>query len=212
MGVQMATDIKELYPNKSVTLVHSRKVVMNKFHHGLHDIIEDRCLELGIDMRLGSRVKIPPKGYPTDGSQFDVELEDGSKIPADFAVRLFFQRKLPPCADAMLLDHLHWTDTTVKCSPIFCTGDYRQHWIHSHVEDFADLRNTPSFICRWRCRSNGCTQSCQTVSRSVSDLDCNANAQPEVRNKLNWLSRTSNMFSMESHSRSMTPQNQQPFI
>lgn len=94
VGVQMATDIKELYPNKSVTLVHSRKIVMNKFHHGLHDIIEDRCRELGIDMRLGSRVKLPPNGYPTDGSQFDVELEDGSRIPVDFAVRLFLRRKL----------------------------------------------------------------------------------------------------------------------
>lgn len=93
VGVQMATDIKELYPNKSVTLAHSREKVMNKFHHGLHDIIEDRCRELGIDMRLGSRVKLPPKGYPTDGSQFDVELEDGSKIPADFAVSFSFLRE-----------------------------------------------------------------------------------------------------------------------
>ena len=31
VGVQMATDIKELYPQKSVVLVHSRKNVMNKF-------------------------------------------------------------------------------------------------------------------------------------------------------------------------------------
>lgn len=86
VGVQTATDIKELYPDKSVTLVHSRKTVMHKFHQKFHDIIEERCTELGIQMRLGSRVKVPPNGYPADGTSFNVELEDGSKIHADLAV------------------------------------------------------------------------------------------------------------------------------
>ncbi|KUJ07593.1 FAD/NAD(P)-binding domain-containing protein [Mollisia scopiformis] len=86
VGVQAATDIKELYPEKSVTLVHSRKTVMNRFHTKLHDIIEERCNELGIELKLGSRVKLPHEGYPTDGSIFNVELEDGTAIPADFAL------------------------------------------------------------------------------------------------------------------------------
>lgn len=88
VGVQMATDIKELYPDKSVTLVHSRKTVMNRFDRKLHDLIEERCENLGITMKLGSRVKLPPGGYPTDGSPFSVKLEDGSSIPADFAVKI----------------------------------------------------------------------------------------------------------------------------
>lgn len=87
VGVQAATDIKELYPEKSVTLVHSRKTVMNRFHTKLHEIIDERCNELGIEMKLGSRVKLPSGRYPTDGSIFNVELEDGTSIPADFAVR-----------------------------------------------------------------------------------------------------------------------------
>ena len=86
VGVQMATDIKELYPQKSVVLVHSRQNVMNKFHYKFHDIITERCDELGIDMVLGSRVKLPAKGYPTDGSHFNVELESGKMISADFAI------------------------------------------------------------------------------------------------------------------------------
>lgn len=82
----MATDIGELYPEKSVTLVHSRANVMNKFDSRLHDIIAERCKELGVNLKLGSRVKVPSEGYPTDGSRFNVELEDGTSIPADFAV------------------------------------------------------------------------------------------------------------------------------
>ncbi|KAG9573137.1 FAD/NAD(P)-binding domain-containing protein, partial [Aureobasidium melanogenum] len=86
VGVQMATDIKEVYPEKSVTLVHSRMQLMNKFHPQLDRIIKERCEELGVKLKLGSRVKLPAKGYPTDGSTFNVELQDGSTISTDFAV------------------------------------------------------------------------------------------------------------------------------
>jgi NADH dehydrogenase FAD-containing subunit len=109
VGVQMATDIKELYPDKEVTLVHSRQTVMNKFHRKLHDIIEKRCEELGINMKLGSRVKVPTEGYPKDGSRFNVEFEDGSSIPADLAVK-------PPIPCEILSIML------MKCVQIVCTG------------------------------------------------------------------------------------------
>lgn len=86
MGVQSATDIKEIYPDKNVTLIHSRERLMNKFHPKMDRIIKDRCAELGINLKLGSRVKLPPKGYPTDGSKFNVELQDGSSVRTDFAI------------------------------------------------------------------------------------------------------------------------------
>ncbi|GAM82966.1 hypothetical protein ANO11243_009520 [Dothideomycetidae sp. 11243] len=86
VGVQMATDIKELYPSKCVTLIHSRKTVMNRFHPKLSEMVADRCRELDIDMKWGARVKLPADGYPTDGRTFNVDFEDGSHIAADFAI------------------------------------------------------------------------------------------------------------------------------
>jgi hypothetical protein len=86
VGVQMATDIKEIYPEKAVTLIHSREQIMNKFHPQLDRIIKERCEELGVQLKLGSRVKLPAKGYPTDGSTFEVELQDGTSVSTDFAV------------------------------------------------------------------------------------------------------------------------------
>lgn len=82
----MATDIKELYPNKSVTLVHSRPTVMNRFDSRLDRIIKERCKELGVNLRLGSRVKVPTRGYPNNGNRFTIDLQDGSSIPADLAI------------------------------------------------------------------------------------------------------------------------------
>jgi pyruvate/2-oxoglutarate dehydrogenase complex dihydrolipoamide dehydrogenase (E3) component len=48
VGVQMATDLKEFYPEKEVTLVHSRAHVMPQFHEKLHEIIAKRFDALGI--------------------------------------------------------------------------------------------------------------------------------------------------------------------
>lgn len=87
VGVQMATDIAQLFPSKDVTLVHSRSTVMSKFDPRLHAIVSQRFSELGVKTVLGNgRVQVPETGYPTDGSEFSVEVADGTKIPADFAI------------------------------------------------------------------------------------------------------------------------------
>lgn len=86
VGVQMATDIKQLFPEKNVTLVHSRPNVMSKFDARLHDIVQQRFDELGVQTVLGKRVKLPSGGYPIDGREFSIELQDGTKVPANFAI------------------------------------------------------------------------------------------------------------------------------
>ncbi|KAF2224637.1 hypothetical protein BDZ85DRAFT_194937 [Elsinoe ampelina] len=86
VGVQTATDIKELYPEKSVTLIHSRPTLMSRMNTQLDQLIKSRFEELGVATKLGSRVKLPTEGYPTDGRGYDVELSDGSKVHTDFAI------------------------------------------------------------------------------------------------------------------------------
>lgn len=48
VGVQMATDMKELYPEKEITVVQSRDQLMPQFHRGLHELVKKRFEELGI--------------------------------------------------------------------------------------------------------------------------------------------------------------------
>ncbi|KAJ8125273.1 hypothetical protein O1611_g8366 [Lasiodiplodia mahajangana] len=48
VGVQMATDLKEIYPEKEITLVHSRNQLMPLYHKKLDEIIKERCQELGV--------------------------------------------------------------------------------------------------------------------------------------------------------------------
>ena len=84
-GVQMACDIKEIFPDKTVTLVQSREILMPAFDRRLHDIIAKRFAELGVNFITGRRVRISQDQPP--GSQLSsVELSDGTSIPADLVI------------------------------------------------------------------------------------------------------------------------------
>jgi pyruvate/2-oxoglutarate dehydrogenase complex dihydrolipoamide dehydrogenase (E3) component len=48
VGVQMACDLKEVYPEKDITLAHSREKLMPLYHEALSNIIKDRFKELGV--------------------------------------------------------------------------------------------------------------------------------------------------------------------
>lgn len=87
VGVQMATDLRELHPDKKVTLVQSRDRLMPRFHSQFHDIIAERFSELGVDLVLNNRVVIPDGGFPEDGRTFNVQLKDGSEIETQLVIR-----------------------------------------------------------------------------------------------------------------------------
>lgn len=86
VGIQMAADLKEKFPSKQVTLVHSRDKVMPRFHSQFHDLIQERFTELGIRLITNSRVVFPKGGFPEDGSTFTVDLADGTKVDAQLVI------------------------------------------------------------------------------------------------------------------------------
>ncbi|KAH8686505.1 hypothetical protein BGZ61DRAFT_52986 [Ilyonectria robusta] len=111
VGVQMATDLKEIYPEKSVTLVHSRDRIMQLYHPKMDQIIRDRFTELGVSVITGTRAVVPPGGFPNDGSNFELELKDGRKVPTDFVIAATgqtpntqFLETLEPSPDSSLIN------------------------------------------------------------------------------------------------------------
>lgn len=88
VGVQMALDLKELYPEKEVTVVHSRDRLMQNFHPKLHEIISDAFQEKGINLITSTRAKLPPNGaFPNNGQLFNVEFTNGQQpITTDFVI------------------------------------------------------------------------------------------------------------------------------
>ncbi|KAI1129991.1 FAD/NAD(P)-binding domain-containing protein [Nemania abortiva] len=87
VGVQMATDLKEIYPEKEITLVHSRTQLMPLYHKKLDEIIKERCQELGVKLVLGSRVNIPADEFQNaSGEPITVSLQNGTTLQADVVI------------------------------------------------------------------------------------------------------------------------------
>ncbi|KAI0877993.1 FAD/NAD(P)-binding domain-containing protein [Hypoxylon argillaceum] len=89
VGVQMATDLKEIYPDKEITLVHSRTQLMPLYHKKLDEIIKARCEELGVKLVLGSRVNIPADEFQqenTSGKPIVISLQNGDTLQADVVI------------------------------------------------------------------------------------------------------------------------------
>ncbi|TIC89998.1 Apoptosis-inducing factor-like protein A [Colletotrichum higginsianum] len=106
VGVQMATDLKELYPAKEVTLVHSREHLMPLYHTKMDEIIKSRFSELGVKLITGTRAVLPP-----DGTQGALKLTDGREIVADLVIPATgqtpnngFVKTLEPSTDDPLLN------------------------------------------------------------------------------------------------------------
>ncbi|KZL74465.1 FAD/NAD-binding protein [Colletotrichum tofieldiae] len=75
-GVELATDAKDQYPEKNVTLVHSRDAVMNRFGQDLQVGALKGLKELGIEVILGERTTTES---PVDGF---VTLRSGRRVNA----------------------------------------------------------------------------------------------------------------------------------
>ena len=84
--MQMATDLKEYFPDKQVTVAQSRDRLMPKFHDKLHELIKRRFDELGVNFHTGARVVIPPGGFPDEEGSINVKLSNGESVRTDFVI------------------------------------------------------------------------------------------------------------------------------
>ncbi|KAH6847104.1 hypothetical protein B0I37DRAFT_374300 [Chaetomium sp. MPI-CAGE-AT-0009] len=93
VGVQMACDVKELWPGKRVVLVHSRERLMPVYHERLSGLIRERFEELGVEVVLGSRAVVPEGGWPVvggggaaAGEKVEVRLQDERVVTGDVVI------------------------------------------------------------------------------------------------------------------------------
>nr|KMM69653.1 hypothetical protein CPAG_05967 [Coccidioides posadasii RMSCC 3488] len=85
-GVEIAADAKEQYPDKGVTLVHSRGGVMNRFGPELQDAARKALEGLGVEVILNDKVahEALEEGH--------VVLKSGRTVKADYVVNCTGQK------------------------------------------------------------------------------------------------------------------------
>ncbi|WVQ78397.1 hypothetical protein IAT38_000483 [Cryptococcus sp. DSM 104549] len=87
LGIQYAADLKDVYPEKKITLLHSRKRVMPIYPIELHEKIMEGLERLGVEVILGERVLTWPSDPDTyDGSTKFVTTDKGRTFEADLVL------------------------------------------------------------------------------------------------------------------------------
>ncbi|CAH0002555.1 unnamed protein product [Clonostachys byssicola] len=85
-GVEVATDAKAKYPDKKVTLVHSRNALMHRFGEKLHVAALEGTEKLGVEVILEDRVVGRNEISKT------VHLKSGRELECDFMINCVGQK------------------------------------------------------------------------------------------------------------------------
>ncbi|KAI8825124.1 uncharacterized protein EV422DRAFT_246596 [Fimicolochytrium jonesii] len=85
VGLELAAEIKEHYPEKTVTIVHSRDRYMMGYKMGIHSKSYGILKELGVHQILGDRLIIPDSGVE-DGVLCTLRTKLGKEIECDLLI------------------------------------------------------------------------------------------------------------------------------
>ncbi|OWZ57378.1 oxidoreductase [Cryptococcus neoformans c45] len=87
LGIEYASDLKDLYPEKKITLLHSRTRVMPLYPIELHMIIIEALTKMGVEVVLGERVVTWPDEPETlDGKTKYVTTDKSRTFEADIVL------------------------------------------------------------------------------------------------------------------------------
>jgi NADH dehydrogenase FAD-containing subunit len=88
-GIELAADAKAQFPQKNITLIHSRKTLLHEgFGVEAHRRIYQEMESLGVNLLLGEKPAIP-----TDEGAGELTLSGGESVRFDCLVRLVLPRK-----------------------------------------------------------------------------------------------------------------------
>lgn len=90
LGVQLAGDIAERYPEKEVTLTHSRNL-LPRFDPWMHEQASQHLERLGVKLILGSRADLGS----ISPDQKSLRLQNGQQLTADLIVRVHLFLVMP---------------------------------------------------------------------------------------------------------------------
>ncbi|OWT37715.1 oxidoreductase [Cryptococcus neoformans Bt1] len=93
LGIQYATDLKDVYPEKKVTLLHSRTRLLPIYPIKLHVKVMETLTKMGVDVVLGERVMTwPDEPEVLDGKIKYVTTDKGRTFKADIVLPCTGQR------------------------------------------------------------------------------------------------------------------------
>ncbi|KAI8384810.1 uncharacterized protein BYT42DRAFT_563718 [Radiomyces spectabilis] len=86
VGIELAAEIKEHYPEKHVTLLHSRSGYLPRFKKSVDVMTYNILKKHGVKQILGDRVILPEQGFPLEVKPIEIHTRGGRVIQSDLAI------------------------------------------------------------------------------------------------------------------------------
>ena len=147
-GVELAADVKDRYPLKSVTLVHSRSALMHRFGPRLQKAALEGLEKLDVEVILGQRVTSMNKD---SGS---VTLDSGRVIECDHFVSGYLSFRLYQRPTHHEPGQLHGANAIVKSSGSYLSKLHHENQPHRNKAHSPGSRQRAlECLCLRRCNS-----------------------------------------------------------
>lgn len=136
-GIELAADAKSFYPEKNVTLIHSRKTL---FHEGfgvkIHEAVYNGLEELGVNLVLGERPQLP------DAASGDILLSNKEMIHYDYLVSplIISYTFIKPNHVDYEIDQMHGAEAKYRLGAVPVAYFLQRIWPYSSQAHFTSRR------------------------------------------------------------------------
>ncbi|KAK3831071.1 MAG: hypothetical protein J3R72DRAFT_373455, partial [Linnemannia gamsii] len=179
VGLELAVEIREHYPEKEVTLVHSRDRYMPSYKYGMHEKTVEILNEFGVREIRSDRVIVPEGGFVKDFKMIKVSTRDGKEIEADLQILCTGMTPQSDLLGKLSPQSINPTNRLVKTKPTLQIADDAFPNIFT-AGDVADLEDVKTGGAAWQegvlCMKN----ICKLISNPKATLTNHSPMAPQI--------------------------------
>lgn len=149
VGLELAVEIREHFPEKEVTLVHSRDRYMPSYKTTMHEKTVAILAEFGVREIRGDRVIVPEGGFKDDFKMIKVATRDGKEIESDLQILCTGMTPQSDLLSKLSPESINPKNRLVKTKPSLQIVDDTFPNIFS-AGDVADLEDVKTGGAAWR--------------------------------------------------------------
>ncbi|KAF8942890.1 hypothetical protein BGZ47_006027 [Haplosporangium gracile] len=149
VGLELAVEIREHFPEKEVTLVHSRDRYMPSYMTSMHQKTVAILAEFGVREIRGDRVIVPEGGFKDDFKMIKVATRDGKEIESDFQIMCTGMTPQSDLLSKLSPQSINTKNRLVKTKPSLQIVDDAFPNIFT-AGDVADLEDVKTGGAAWR--------------------------------------------------------------
>lgn len=148
VGLELAVEIREHFPEKEVILVHSREQYMLSYKYSMHQEIVKLLTKFGVRQITGDRAIIPEGGFVDDFKMIKVTTKNGQEVECDLQILCTGMTPQSDLLAKLSPSSINPTNRLVKTKPTLQITDDEFPNIYT-AGDVADLEDIKTGGAAW---------------------------------------------------------------